>query len=33
VSFAVLANADVGPSLPFRDVRKAVRAFESGIGA
>lgn len=28
VSFAVLTNADVGPKLPFRSIRRAVRAFE-----
>lgn len=31
LSFAVLANADVGPKLPFRAIRKAVRAFETDI--
>ena len=33
LSFAVLANADVGPNLPFRDIRKAVRSFETEIHA
>lgn len=27
VTFAILANADVGPNLPFRDIRAAVRKF------
>jgi D-alanyl-D-alanine carboxypeptidase len=29
VTFAVLANADVGPNLPFRKIRAALRAFEA----
>ncbi|MES2137633.1 MAG: serine hydrolase domain-containing protein [Pseudomonadota bacterium] len=33
VTFAVLANADVGPNLPFREIRRAVRAFEGAAGA
>ena len=28
VSFAVLVNGDVGPNLPFRSIRRAVRTFE-----
>ncbi len=28
LSFCVLANADVGPNLPFRAIRRAVRTFE-----
>ena len=31
--FAILANADVGQNLPFRDIRKAMRAFESHLTA
>lgn len=31
ISFAVLCNADVGPSLPFRAVRKAVRAWSATL--
>ena len=31
ISFAVLCNADVGPSLPFRAVRKAVRAWSASL--
>ena len=33
LSFAVLANADVGPKLPFRAIRKAVRDLETQIPA
>lgn len=33
VTFSILANADVGPNLPFRAIRAAVRRFEEGVAA